>query len=158
MTTLEESIGKLLLKHSLTLSVAESCTGGLVGNRITNIAGSSKYFIGGVISYDNRVKVAMLKIKKGLLRQYGSVSEEVAKKMAENIKNIMDTHIGLSTTGVAGPTGGSVKNPVGLVWVGLSTKTKSSAYQFQFNHGRKANKDRFAHSALQVLEDYLKSI
>jgi nicotinamide-nucleotide amidase len=116
--TQEEAIGKLLRAKNLFLSVAESCTGGHIAHRITSVAGSSGYFIGGVVAYDNKVKISQLGVKPETLAQFGAVSEETVKEMAEGIRTKFGTEIALASTGIAGPDGGT---PVGTIWIACAT-------------------------------------
>ena len=117
---LERAIGERLRDMGWTLSIAESCTGGLVSDRITNISGSSDYFEGGIVSYSVRAKAQHLGIPLNYIKRFGAVSPQVAKKMAEGAKRAFQTTFGLSTTGVAGPTGGTKKTPVGTVFVAVA--------------------------------------
>jgi len=129
---LEEVIGKLLLKNNYTLSTAESCTGGLLGHRITNIPGSSKYFFQGVQVYSNQAKIKLLNIDEDVINQHGAVSAPVAGLMAEGIRKISESDFGLAITGIAGPGGGTKEKPVGLVFTALS-----------WNNGTKVEKNVF---------------
>src|SRR5512137_2029221 len=117
---LERAIGKILREKGWTLSVAESCTGGGVSDRITNVSGSSDYFEGGIVSYSNRAKAMHLSIPKKVIDRYGAVSPQVARRMAQGVRQAFRTTFGLSTTGVAGPTGGTKKTPVGRVFIAVS--------------------------------------
>lgn len=148
--TLASVVGQLLQQNSLTLSVAESCTGGGLGQMITATPGSSSYFWGGVISYDNRVKQGMLGVDKGLLDKVGAVSAEVAAAMAEGVRDRLGTDWGISITGVAGPGGGSDEKPVGLVYVGLSSAAGTLTHKHLF--GADLSRDRIRRrSALSAL-------
>ncbi len=118
--TLASVVGKLLLGLGETLSVAESCTGGGLGQMLTNVAGSSSYFLGGVISYDNSVKVSLLGVNPEDIAQFGAVSATVAEQMAAGVRSRLSTTWGLSITGIAGPDGGTATKPVGLVYIGLA--------------------------------------
>src|SRR4030066_69767 len=109
----------------MTLSGAESCTGGLVSNRITNVSGSSDYFEGGIVTYSNKAKAQHLGIPLKYIERYGAVSSQIAKKMAEGVRQAFHTTYGLSTTGVAGPTGGTKKTPVGTVFIGISVEKRT---------------------------------
>src|SRR5512139_1970416 len=122
---LEELIGDRLRQQGWTLSIAESLTGGLVSHRITNIPGSSDYFEGGIVSYSNRAKAQHLSIPSKYIERYGAVSRHVAQRMAQGVRQAFGTTFGLSTTGVAGPTGGTPITPVGTVFVGVSEGKKS---------------------------------
>ncbi|MCD6099590.1 MAG: CinA family nicotinamide mononucleotide deamidase-related protein [Candidatus Marinimicrobia bacterium] len=149
--TMESTVGKLLRDKNLTLSVAESCTGGLVSNRITNIPGSSEYFMGGIVSYDNSVKINILKVKAETIEKYGAVSEQTAVEMAEGVRKVLGTDIGVSTTGIAGPSGGTKDKPVGTVWVGYSDREKAFAKKFIVNYNRELNKLIFSQLCLDTL-------
>lgn len=148
---LEEVIGKLLTEKGLTISVAESCTGGLIANRITDISGSSKYFERGVVTYSNKSKIELLGVSEELIIRYGAVSEEVAKEMAEGVRKISKTDIGISTTGIAGPSGGTSEKPVGLVWIGYSDKNATSAQKFYFGNIRLNTKIRASQTAMEIV-------
>lgn len=154
---IEEQIGVLLKKHNLTLAVAESCTGGLVGDLITNISGSSEYFLGGIIAYDNRIKINVLGVDKEIIDSFGAVSAETAKKMAMQVKTKCGSSIGLSTTGIAGPNGGSREKPVGLVYIGLAANDIVIAKKFLWNGTRIENKQQSARAALELLKEYMQS-
>jgi len=130
--TLASVVGNLLLQAGQTLSVAESCTGGGLGQMLTAVSGSSAYFLGGVISYDNAVKVSMLGVSPANLETYGAVSDVVAKQMAEGVRSRLNTTWGLSITGIAGPGGGSEEKPVGLVYIGLAGPDGVWSDRFQF--------------------------
>jgi nicotinamide-nucleotide amidase len=130
-------VGSLLRQHQETVSVAESCTGGGIGQMLTEVAGSSDYFQGGVIAYDNRVKVNLLGVKKADLSKFGAVSAIVAEQMASGVRKELDTDWGLSITGIAGPGGGSGEKPVGLVYVGLAYREqKPKSYEFRLGTSR----------------------
>jgi nicotinamide-nucleotide amidase len=120
--TLEGAVVEFLHKNGLTLSAAESCTGGLIAKRITDISGCSDVFFGGCVTYTNEVKQKLLGVSADTLEKYGAVSEETAKEMAKGVRTRLGTDIGLSATGVAGPTGGTAETPVGTVYIGISTK------------------------------------
>ena len=147
--SIEAVIGKILVNRSQTIAIAESCTGGLVAHLITNIPGSSDFFERGVVTYSNRAKVELLGISQGTIDQCGAVSEEVAEAMAEHVRDRNGTDWGVSTTGIAGPSGGTEEKPVGTVWVGIAAPTgESRAYRYRFLDIRKINKQRFAHALL----------
>jgi nicotinamide-nucleotide amidase len=112
---LEEALGRILTERGLTIAVAESCTGGLIADKITNVSGSSMYFERGVVVYSNQSKTELLNVPKELIKTHGAVSKEVAEAMAAGVRRLAGTDIGISTTGVAGPTGGTSEKPVGLV-------------------------------------------
>lgn len=152
---LETRIGALLRARGLKLATAESCTGGLIAHRITNIPASSDYFLGGVIAYDNAVKSALLGVPPGLLAQFGAVSREVVLAMAAGARRALVVEVAVSASGVAGPGGGTPEKPVGTVWLGLSAPEGAWARLFRFQGDREANKAAAAEAALQFLLDYL---
>jgi PncC family amidohydrolase len=152
---IEQTIGELLRSRGLRLGTAESCTGGLIGHRLTNIAGSSDYFLGGVISYANEVKVGALGVRQQTLDEHGAVSRETVLEMASGARRALGADIGLAVSGVAGPGGGTPEKPVGLVWIGLSAPQVESARRFQITGERVSVKEQAAQSALELLEDYL---
>ena len=150
-TSLEETIARLLIEGGYTLAVAESCTGGLIAHKLTNISGSSNYFERGVVSYSNQAKIDILGVPKETLIEYGAVSAQTARAMAEGVRRIAGTDFGLSTTGIAGPTGGTENKPVGLVFIGFAAKGESISEQHVFHKDRLGNKERFAQAALNLL-------
>ncbi|MCH7761052.1 nicotinamide-nucleotide amidohydrolase family protein, partial [candidate division TA06 bacterium] len=153
--TLESVIGCLLIMKGLTLSVAESCTGGLVMDRLTGVPGSSDYFLGGLVAYSDDLKMRFLKIPKQILTKYGAVSQKTAVAMAEGIRNMAQADLGLSVTGIAGPTGGSKKKPVGLVYVGLAREGKPLWEEYRFLGDRRMIKEQSAQGALDFVRRYL---
>lgn len=148
---LEQVIGSMLAERGLTLSVAESCTGGLIASRITDVSGSSAYFERGVVAYSNRSKVELLGVQEELLSRTGAVSKEIAEAMAEGIRTRSGTRFGLSTTGIAGPTGGSAEKPVGLVWIGIADDRGTIAVKHTFGGDRGLIKERASQAALELL-------
>jgi PncC family amidohydrolase len=152
---LEVLIGRLLVQHGLTLAIAESCTGGLVSHRITNVSGSSTYFLGGVISYANEAKVHLLGVSPETLEKFGAVSSETVLAMARGVRGALSADIGISTSGIAGPTGGTPDKPVGTVWIGFSTATGEEARHFLFEGNRLTVKEQAAQAALHILLDHL---
>lgn len=154
-TLLEKIVGELLLKKNLTLAFAESCTGGLLSSRITDVSGSSQYYAGGVCSYSNDVKINVLKVSKDTIDKHGAVSEETALEMAKGIRSVLNTNIGISITGIAGPSGGTDEKPVGLVWIGYSDGSKSFARKFLLGTIRDRNKVRASQMALKILREEL---
>lgn len=155
---LEEIIGRILIQQGLTLSVAESCTGGLIADRITNVSGSSQYFERGIVTYSNESKIHELGVPIRSLQKHGAVSREVAEAMAFGIRTKSNTNIGLSTTGIAGPTGGSDEKPVGLIWIGYSDGDETIALRFYFGNDRRRFKERAAQAALELLRRKLLKI
>ena len=148
---LETVVGRLLLARGLTVSVAESCTGGLLGNRLTNIAGSSRYIERGVIVYSNRAKEELLGVPEDLLRAHGAVSEPVARAMAEGVCRISGSPCGLAVTGIAGPDGGSAEKPVGTVYIGCATPDGIEVRRCRFDGDRVAIKWQSSQTALDML-------
>jgi|TARA_B100000029_G_C17572554_1_gene957124 PncC family amidohydrolase len=137
MKSVAKKVVKRLLKKKLKISIAESCTGGLLSSCITSIAGSSKVFNVGLVTYSNQSKINILKISKRLIKKYGAVSEEICVAMAKNVRKIGASKISFSITGIAGPNGGTKKKPVGLVYIGLMNENKISIKKYLFkNNGR----------------------
>jgi len=155
---IEEELGRLLAKRRLTISIAESCTGGLVCSKLTNVSGSSAYVMAGAVTYSNNAKIKMLGVKKTTLVKHGAVSRETAIKMAEGIRKLAKTDIGISTTGIAGPAGAVPGKPVGLVWIGYSNREKSFAKEFIFTKDRIRNKEAMSKMALEVVRRELLDI
>lgn len=155
---LEEVVGRLLTERELTISLAESCTGGLLSNLLTNVPGASKYLERGIISYGNSSKIEILKVKKETLEKFGAVSEEVAIQMAEGVRRISKTNIGLSITGIMGPTGATTDKPVGLVYIGFCDDKISFAKKFVFGEDRIINKHRTTQAALELIRRYILGI
>ncbi|WP_250126139.1 competence/damage-inducible protein A [Chroococcidiopsis sp. CCMEE 29] len=153
--TLASVVGKLLLASGETLSVAESCTGGGLGQMITSVAGSSNYFLGGVISYDNQVKIALLGVNQEDVTQLGAVSARVAEQMAAGVKTHLSTTWGLSITGIAGPHGGSAAKPVGLVYIGLAGPN-SEVQSFEHKFGSTRNRALIRHVSACTALDHLR--
>ena len=152
---LEARIGRLLRSRELTLATAESCTGGLVADRITNIPGSSEYFAGGVVAYSNDVKVAILGVSADTLFAHGAVSRETVLEMARGARRILNADVAVSISGIAGPGGGLPNKPVGTTWIGLVTSDGEWTHSRQFEGDRMENKAASAEVALQILADYL---
>jgi len=150
---LESVVGSLLLKKRLTLSVAESCTGGLIGDRITDVSGSSVYFKEGIVAYSNEAKVRILGVKEETLDRFGAVSRETALEMAKGIKRISASAIGLATTGIAGPTGGTPQKPVGLVYIALAGPGENVEVckEFHFTGQRREIKESAVINGLDIL-------
>ncbi len=148
---LEDVIGELLKERKMTLAVAESCTGGLIANRITNVPGSSEYFLGGYIVYHNNMKMQSLGVPEKLILDHGAVSKVVAESMAHGARMTSQSSVALSATGIAGPTGGTPEKPVGLVWIGYSDAESTFALKFNFGDYRMRFKDRASQAALELL-------
>jgi len=147
--------GELLRKRGLRIAVAESCTGGLIGHLLTNVPGSSTYFIGGCQTYAYEAKVRLLGISWDTLEKHGAVSKEVAIEMAQRVRYVLAADIGVSATGIAGPGGGTPQKPVGLVWLGLSTPDGDHAYKYIWDGDRQKNKQLTAEQALRLVVEYL---
>jgi len=151
----EVIIGELLRARGWRLAVAESCTGGLIGHRITDIPGSSTYYMGSVIAYAYDAKVRLLGVKWDTLNEHGAVSEDVIAEMASGVRRVLAADVGLAVSGIAGPTGGTADKPVGLTWIGLSTPYCDQAVQFVWDGNRLENKASAAQAALEYLIDFL---
>mgnify|MGYP006086603929 CR=1 FL=1 len=149
--SLEFKLSSKLIKLNLTIASAESCTGGLIGKLLTDISGSSKYFLGSITAYSNNLKQSLLDISKESLNDYGAVSEEIALEMAKAIRIKTGANIGISTTGISGPEGGTKSKPVGLVFIGLSTENESIVKKYNFNFGRNINRKMTATRALNMV-------
>jgi len=152
---METVVGKLLRAHNLQLSVAESCTGGLIAQRITNVPGSSSYFLGGVVSYANSLKIGYLGVAPELLEQHGAVSREVAEAMASGVLSSSGADIGLAVTGIAGPEGGTEEKPVGTVYIGIATPGGNWVSKFRFDGDRQQIRELSALTALDLVRKYL---
>src|SRR5699024_3079735 len=152
---LSEEIGNILRKHKLTIATAESCSGGALLSRLTDIPGSRAYVIGGMIAYSNRIKIDRLGVNESDIKKQGAVSETVALQMAQNIAKLMRTDIGVSTTGIAGPGGGTSEKPVGIVWIGFWCPGKHFALRKQFDGDRLAVKDQTIGRALKMVHDVI---
>src|SRR5262245_9215401 len=153
---MESFFGRELVKRGYTLAVAESCTGGLIGHRLTQMAGSSAYMDRGAVCYSNRAKTEMLGVPADLIAQHGAVSKAVAAAMAFGIRERANVSVGLSVTGIAGPGGGTETKPVGLVYIGLDDGTgRPIAREFRFYGDRNVIKQRSSQAALDVLRRWL---
>ncbi len=151
----EVVLGQLLQAKGLNLATAESCTGGLIADRITNVPGSSEYFRGGIVAYAYEAKVALLHVSWDTLRVYGAVSKETVIEMARGVRVAMGADLAVSVSGIAGPGGGLPDKPVGTTWIGLSTTDGDWARHFQWDGNRLENKALSADAALQFVLDYL---
>lgn len=150
-------VSSKLKESNKTISVAESCTSGMLGEYLTRESGSSSYFLGGIMSYSNESKVNFLNVNENLIESYGAVSEEVAKQMAKNCRKKFGSDYSLSITGVAGPGGGSEEKPVGLVWIGYSDEEKTYAKKYIFTNDREANRQLSCGQAMTILNNELKN-
>ena len=153
--SLEIQIGQLLQKRGLKLALAESCTGGLVGNRITDIPGSSEYFLGSVVAYAYEAKVALLGVLWDTLNTHGAVSRETVLEMARGARKAFDSGIAASISGIAGPGGGTPDKPVGTTWIAVTAPDGEWAREFRFSGNREQNKSFASDAAMQLLLDYL---
>ena len=151
----EERLLKAMLRNKLTLSIAESCTGGLLSHRITNIPGSSKVLLLGITAYSNEFKNKILKVPLRIIREKGAVSAEVVKAMAEGIRALAQASLGIGITGVAGPDGGTKEKPVGTVFIGLSTNKETFVSKFNFSGNRLEIKRKSTEKALKIILDFL---
>ena len=149
--TLENIIGKLLIREGKTLSTAESCTGGAVASIITSVSGSSKYFKGSVVAYDNMLKINTLNVKGEDILNFGAVSEQVVSQMANGVMDLFNTDYAIATSGIAGPTGGTPEKPVGTVWIAVCSKEKTITKKFMFGDHRGRNITRSVLSSLNML-------
>ncbi|MCD6519669.1 MAG: CinA family protein [Anaerolineae bacterium] len=154
-TALAAEIGTLLKQRGWTLATAESCTGGLVSHAITNISGSSTYFMGGVVAYDNKVKRRLLEVPEEWLRQYGAVSRQVALAMARGVRRLLGTDVGISVTGIAGPTGGTPEKPVGTVFIAVVSPLGEEVEHHLWEEDRLGNKRLSAEAVLTLLKRHL---
>jgi nicotinamide-nucleotide amidase len=152
---LEKLIGDLLRKRGWTLSIAESCTGGLISDRITNVPGSSDYFEGGMVTYSNESKAKHLGIPLDYIKRYGAVSPQVAGKMAQGVRKAFNTTFGLSSTGVAGPTGGTKRAPIGRVFIGFANGRRTWVRKEDLKGSRREIKEKTTEKALQFFYEML---
>jgi len=152
---IEQLIGDELREKGWRLAVAESCTGGLIGHRITNNSGSSTYYLGSITAYAYRAKVRLLGVSWDTLEDYGAVSEETVEEMALGVRHALAADIGLSVSGIAGPTGGTPDKPVGYSWIGLSTPDGIWTLQHSAGGNRIENKQEVAQTALEFLYGFL---
>jgi PncC family amidohydrolase len=153
--SLEIQVGRLLQERQLKLVLAESCTGGLFGSRITDVPGSSEYFLGGIVAYAYQAKVDLLNVAWDTLNTKGAVSRETVLEMARGIRALLKADIAMSVSGIAGPGGGTPEKPVGTTWIGLVTANGDWAKVFYFTGDREENKAFAVNAALEFLRDYL---
>lgn len=149
--SLQAAIGRLLKAEGETISVAESCTGGMIASLLTSVPGASQYFYGGVVSYDNSVKTNVLKVKEETLAKYGAVSRECVEEMAKGVRKLMGTTYSIATSGIAGPDGGSAEKPAGMVCVAVAGENFVETKEFRFKGSRKLNTERFSSNALNFM-------
>lgn len=152
----ETELGELLRARGLKLALAESCTGGLIADRITDIPGSSDYFIGGVVAYAYEAKVGLLNVSWDTLKAYGAVSRETVLEMARGARKVFSADLAISVSGIAGPGGGMPGKPVGTTWFGLSAADGEWTRKFIWEGNRRANKESSADAALKFALDYLR--
>lgn len=156
MSALAEQVVQTLIQRRLTLAVAESCTGGLIGHRLTNVPGSSACFLGGVVAYHDRAKAGILGVDEGVLSREGAVSEAVAVAMARGVRRLLDADLGVGVTGIAGPSGGTPEKPVGTVFMALADRSgEDVARECRWEGDREENKARSAEAALEMVRGYL---
>jgi PncC family amidohydrolase len=152
---LEVLIGQLLNQQHLTLATAESCTGGLIGHRLTEVPGSSDYFRGGIIAYSNEIKERVLGVSHATLESYGAVSAETAIEMARGARRVLQTDLAVSVTGIAGPGGGSADKPIGLTYIAVAAERYERVARFVWKSDRSGNKQSSSEAALQMVIAYL---
>ncbi|MDP3730559.1 MAG: CinA family protein [Candidatus Omnitrophota bacterium] len=148
---IEANVGKVLRKLEMTIAVAESCTGGLISSRLTDISGSSDYFLMGIVAYSNKIKENILGVSPALLQKYGAVSKEAALEMAKGVRLLANTDIGIGVTGIAGPSGGTKSKPVGLVYIALIANKKEIVKEFRFKGSRIEVKSQATQAALKLI-------
>ena len=154
-TPVEILVGQLLRGRGWRLAVAESCTGGLIGHRLTNVPGSSTYYLGSIIAYAYDAKVRLLGVTWDTLEKYGAVSEETVIQMARGVRRVLGADVGLSVSGIAGPGGGTPDKPVGLTYIGISKPELDQAKKIVWDGDRISNKENTAEAALKWLADFL---
>jgi PncC family amidohydrolase len=155
---LEQEVARLLLSLKVTIAVAESCTGGLICHRLTNISGSSEYLETGVVTYSNRSKMQWLGVPEQIIRDHGAVSEACVRAMAIGVKRVAGTDLGLGVSGIAGPTGGTPEKPVGTVHMALACKEDVLCWRYVFNGERREIKEQASQEALLRIRDYCQSM
>jgi nicotinamide-nucleotide amidase len=152
----EIQVAKRLLKYKKTLAVAESCSGGLLAHKLTNIAGSSAFLMGGLVTYSNASKIRFLRVPALTIKKYGAVSRQTAIAMAQNVRTLFKVDYGLAITGIAGPSGGTKTKPVGLTYIALSTADETACLEFHFKGNRLQNKAYSADETLKLLLKHIK--
>jgi len=157
MSALEEIVGQLLTEQGLTIAVAESCTGGLIAHRLTNVSGSSAYFVGGVVAYANEVKEQVLGVSGETMAAHEAISEETVREMVRGARHLFGTDVAISATGITGPTGGTPQKPVGLVYVALAAQDIERCERHLWQGDRLENKQQTSEAALEMLRQYLEA-
>ncbi len=152
--SIEEAVGSYFIQAGMTLATSESCTGGLIAHRLTNVSGASAYFLGSVVAYHNSVKRLLLGVPEEVLTAHGAVSEETARGMAEGVRRLIGATYGLAVTGVAGPLGGSPEKPVGLVYLAVAREDGTAVIRRQFSGTREEIKAQTAETAIKLLLEY----
>lgn len=148
---IDEMVKNIIDEKNITIAVAESCTGGMLGSYITSISGSSKIFKGGIISYSNDIKISILKVDEQIISSFGAVSKECAEAMARNVREIFNTDYSISITGIAGPDGGSDEKPIGTVWIACADKLGVEAVLYNFSGDREGIRYSAIEKAIQIL-------
>jgi len=148
---LEERVGQLLKERGLTISVAESCTGGLLASRIIDVAGASAYFLGGIVAYQNDVKVRLLAVPEQVIKEGGAISAETAAAMARGCRELFGSDIGVSITGIAGPSGGSVAKPIGTTYIAVEGPAGERCRCFRWSGNRTSNRESSVNAALELI-------
>lgn len=156
MERLEEIVGRGLLQKGWSIACAESCTGGLLTSRLTDVAGSSAYVKGSVVAYSNEIKARLLGVSEETLRVYGAVSEQTAAEMSEGIRKTIGVDVGVGITGIAGPGGGTAEKPVGLVYISVSGKDGTVVQEHHFRGTRSEIKQQSAEHALSLISNYIR--
>lgn len=148
---LPKELGNILFKNNLTVSLAESCSGGLIAHRITQVPGASRFFAGGIVTYSNDSKIKILNISEDTIAKHGAVSEPTARQMAENARNLFNTDMSCAVTGIAGPGGGSAEKPIGTVYIAISNKNDTQCWHFHFIGSREDLKLKTSSKALELM-------
>ena len=155
MKSIEYELCNILIQNNLKIATAESCTGGMIASRITNVPGASACFDCGVVTYSNGQKTKLLGVSPKTLETFGAVSEETALEMCDGVKKLANADVGISVTGIAGPDGGTLEKPVGTVWIGVCTQNTHKAFKFLFEGNREEVREQTAVMALALAEKYL---
>ncbi|MGA2508321.1 MAG: CinA family protein [Chitinispirillaceae bacterium] len=148
---LSTTLGRILLEKKMTLAVAESCTGGMIGSAITDIAGASRYFLGGIIAYDTNIKKSVLHVPRTTLNKYGAVSRQTVTAMAHAVRKLMKADCSIAVSGIAGPGGGTREKPVGLVYIGIAVKNSVKSFKYRFKGTRENIRKQTVKEALRLL-------